>query len=83
MIIYIRINELEKEFIDNPWKIKELYNLGIDYQSNTIDGIFEDKEFVVFDFRKYDINLSNRWNNYEVSAGDAGILIEIISKRIE
>ena len=68
MIIYIRINELEKEFVDDPWKI---------------NGIFEDKEFVVFDFRKYDINLSNRWNTYEISAGDAGILIEIISKRIE
>ena len=80
MIIYIRINELEKEFVDDPSKIKELYNLGIDYQTNTINGIFEDKEFVVFDFRRYDINLLNRWNTYEISAGDAGILIEIISK---
>lgn len=83
MIISIGVNELEKEFVENPWKIKELYNIGIDYQTNTIDGIFEDEEFVVFDFKKYDINLLNRWNTYEISAGNAGIFIEIISKKSE
>ena len=83
MIISIGVNELEKEFVENPWKIKELYNLGIDYQTNTIDGIFDDEEFVVFDFKKYDMNLSNRWNTYEISAGSAGIFIEIISKKSE
>ena len=57
MIVHISVSELEKEFRENPWKISDIYNLGIDYQTSQIDGIFEDKEYCVFKFSKYDIQL--------------------------
>ncbi len=75
MIIHISVSELEKEFRENPCKISDIYNLGIDYQTSQIDGIFEDKEYCVFKFSKYDIKLSNRWGDCTISAGEAGITI--------
>ena len=57
------------------YKRQDIYNLGIDYQTSQIDGIFEDKEYCVFKFSKYDIQLSNRWGDYTISAGEAGITI--------
>ncbi|HAI43390.1 MAG TPA: hypothetical protein DCM40_37465 [Maribacter sp.] len=75
MIVHISVSELEEEFREDPWKISDIYNLGIDYQTSQIDGIFEGKEYCVFKFSKYDIQLSNRWGDYTISAGEAGITI--------
>lgn len=81
MILNIGIDELEKEFRDSPWKLRRIYNIGIDYMTNEIDGMFEDEEKCVFKFDKYDITLSNRWHDYKLSAGEAGITIEFISTK--
>lgn len=81
MILHIRTDELEEEFNSCPWKLKKVYNMGIDYQTNEIDGLFENTEKCIFKFDKYDMKLSNRWNTYKISAGEAGITIEFISTR--
>ena len=49
--------------------------------TNEINGISEDEEKCVFKFDKYDIKLSNRWHDYKISAGEAGITIEFNSTK--
>ena len=79
MIIHIGIKELEEGFRDRPWELPKMYNIGIDYESNDIQGILDNEERCLFKFDKYDIKLSNRWGNYNISAGLAGITIEFTS----
>ena len=81
MILNISINELEEDFRENPCKLKRFYNIGFDYMTYEINGISEDVEKCVFKFDKYDIKLSNRWHDYKISAGEAGITIEFISTK--
>ena len=78
MIIHISVNELNEPFRSNSYMVERLHNLGIDYATNTLDGIFEDKEYTVFEFKNYGFVSDNRWNTYEISKGSAGILIEIV-----
>ena len=81
MIIHISVNELNEPFRSNAYMVEKLYNLGIDYATNTLDGIFEDKEYTVFEFKNYGFVNDNRWNTYEISKGSAGILIEIVNTK--
>ena len=77
MIIHIFMNELNEPFRSNPCMVERLYNLGIDYATNTLDGIFEDKEYTVFEFKNYGFVNDNRWSTYDISKGEAGIIIDI------
>ena len=77
MIIHVSVNELNEPFRSNSWMICKLYNLGIDYATNTLDGIFEDKEYTVFEFKNYGFVNDNRWSTYDISKGEAGIIIDI------
>ena len=80
MIIHIPLEDLEPPY-NNPLKIESLWQVGIDYATNTIDACdrYEDTCVSIFHFDAYDIRLSNRWNTYEISTGSAGITINIIS----
>ena len=77
MILHIDINDLVPEISEHPLNITKLRNVGIDYATNTIDAILEDKYYIsIFYFKDYDIKLSNRWVDYTISWGEAGIVIK-------
>jgi hypothetical protein len=76
MLIFIRPEELEEEFI-NSWKLGLITHPTIDYADNAIYGIFEGKLAIIFRFRDYGWINDNRYNSYRISSGSAGITIEI------
>jgi hypothetical protein len=49
----------------------------IDYATNAIHAVFENKDVIIFKFHKYGWVSDNRQNTYSISAGSAGILIKI------
>tara|TARA_A100001035_G_C27463253_1_gene355493 strand:- start:224 stop:472 length:249 start_codon:yes stop_codon:yes gene_type:complete len=81
LILHIGIDELELENSDS-WKLNHLYNVGIDYETNRIEGLFtlDNKEIILFDFSRYDMKLSNRWGDYKISVGEAGITLDFIGR---
>ena len=76
MFIHITPEELEEEFIDS-WKLGFISQPSIDYADNAIWAIFENKIVVIFRFKKYGWINDNRYNTYLISAGAAGITIQI------
>lgn len=78
MLIYITPDELEEEF-RNSWKLGHITQPSIDYADNAIYGIFEGKQVMIFFFKKYGYVMDNRSNTYNITAGKAGIIINIIS----
>lgn len=84
MIIHIPAGELDSPWSDDPERINHLYNVGIDYATNTIDAVDtldDDKYVSIYCFNKLDINLSNRWHTYELSAGPGGITLSFQSTK--
>ncbi len=88
MILFIDIDELEPEFRLKPYKLQNIYNLGIDYWTNTIDGIYtepftkKEEECCLFRFENFDFKLSNRWHDYTLSCGVTGITIKFVSTKL-
>jgi hypothetical protein len=78
MLIYIRPDELEPEFI-NSWKLGYITQPSIDYADNAIYAIFENKQVIIFYFKKYGYVMDNRFTSYNITAGKAGITINIIN----
>lgn len=81
MILYIPVKDCSEQIRDNPCLLEQLYNLGIDYADHDITGYYKDEEYKVFQFKYYGLKLDNRWNTYNISAGKAGITIEILTTR--
>ena len=77
MLIHIQTQELEKEFI-NPVKNGFVFQPAIDYQTNAIHAQYEEKDVIIFKFKKYGWLNDNRFNTYNLSLGPAGITIEIL-----
>lgn len=77
MFIHIRPDELVDDFKNSPWKLNHLWNVGIDYASNTIDGVYADKEVCLFEFKDYGVINDNRFNKYMITWSESGIFIEI------
>lgn len=77
MFIHITPEEFEKDFIE-PWKQDLIKSLHIDYATNAIHGYFGDEEVIIFKFKSYGFVNDNRFNNYRISSGSAGITIQII-----
>lgn len=50
---------------------------SIDYADNAIYAVFEGKIVIIFRFNKYGWINDNRFNDYTISAGSAGITISI------
>ena len=78
MIIQISPEELLPQFV-NSWKLGHISNPTIDYADNAIYAVYEGKQIILFKFDKYGWINDNRYNKYLVSAGAAGILIQIIT----
>jgi hypothetical protein len=80
--LHIRIDELELKNSDS-WKLNHIYNVGIDYESNKIEGFcrIDNEEITLFDFSNYDMKLSNRCIDYKISVGETGITLEFVSNR--
>jgi hypothetical protein len=76
MLIIISPDELEPEFRDS-WKAGHVNHLSIDYADNAIYGTFEKKEVIIFRFKKFGWISDNRYNTYQISSGNAGIMIQI------
>jgi len=76
MIIQISPEELLPQFV-NSWKLGHISNPTIDYADNAIYAVYEGKQIILFRFDKYGWINDNRYNKYLVSAGAAGILIQI------
>jgi len=76
MVILIAIEELEQEF-QNPLKMGYIRNPHIDYATNAIHAWLGDKELIIFRFKDYGWINDNRSNIYNISAGSAGIIIQI------
>jgi hypothetical protein len=79
MIINILPNELEPEFRES-WKMGFITHPSIDYADNAIWAIFEGKQVTIFRFKEYGFINDNRYNSYNISAGNAGITIKIDKK---
>jgi hypothetical protein len=76
MIINILPDELEPEFRES-WKMGHIKFPTIDYADNAIYAIFEAKQVIIFRFKDYGFINDNRFNNYFISTGAAGITIRI------
>lgn len=76
MLIHITPDELEEEFNDS-WKMGFISQPSIDYADNAIWALFENKQVIIFRFKKYGFIMDNRTNTYDISAGKAGITIKI------
>lgn len=76
MFIHITPDELEEEFRES-WKLGFISQPSIDYADNAIWAIFENRNVIIFRFRKYGWINDNRSNTYSISAGSAGITIQI------
>jgi hypothetical protein len=77
MFIHITPDELEEEFRES-WKLGFITQPSIDYADNAIYAVFENKQVIIFRFKKYGWINDNRFNTYKISAGSAGITINII-----
>ena len=88
MILHIPLNEIKPPW-NEPARMEMLWQIGIDYATNTIDSCdrydtdeFGNQTYVsIYCFNDIDIKMSNRWNTYELSAGPGGITITIIPTR--
>lgn len=78
MLIFITPDELEEEF-RNSWRMGFISQPSIDYADNAIYAVFENKQVIIFRFKKYGYVMDNRYNSYNISAGAAGITIKITS----
>jgi hypothetical protein len=76
MILFIAIEELEQEF-QNPLKMGYITSPHIDYATNAIHAWLGEKEVIIFRFKDYGWINNNRSNIYNISAGSAGITIQI------
>jgi hypothetical protein len=77
MFIHITPDELEPEFKES-WKLGFISQPSIDYADNAIYANFEGKLVIIFRFKDYGWINDNRYNTYKVTAGSAGITIQII-----
>ena len=77
MLIHVGIEEFEEEF-RTPWVAGLIKHPSIDYADNAIYAVFEGKLVIIFRFKKYGWINDNRSNTYNVTAGSAGITIQII-----
>jgi hypothetical protein len=75
MIIFVTPNEFEFEF--RNYKVKNIFDIHIDYYTNAIHGYYENKEIIFVRFEKFGIQLDNRMNGYTLSVGEAGLIIDI------
>jgi hypothetical protein len=82
MFIHITPDELEKEFRES-WKLGFITQPSIDYADNAIYAVFEGKLVTIFRFKKYGWINDNRYNTYNISAGSAGITINIIKNETD
>lgn len=76
MLIHITPDELEDEFRES-WKLGFISQPSIDYADNAIWALFENKIVTIFRFKKYGWINDNIYNTYLISAGAAGITIQI------
>ena len=81
MFIHITPDELEAEFKES-WKLGFITQPSIDYADNAIYANFEGKPVIIFRFKDYGWINDNRFNTYKVTAGPAGITIQIIRNEI-
>jgi len=84
MKIRINLEELEFPWSMDHWRINKLYNIGIDYATQTLDAVdlYNDQYVTIFYFQKYGIKIDNRFNTYDLISDDEGFLIEIHPKKI-
>ena len=76
MFIHITPDELEEEFRES-WKLGLISQPSIDYADNAIWALCESKNIIIFRFKDYGWIHDNRRNTYLISAGSAGITIQI------
>lgn len=81
MTLFIAIEELELEF-QNPLKMGYIKSPHIDYATNAIHAWYEENEVIIFRFKNYGWINDNRFNIYNISAGSAGIVIQIIKTNV-
>lgn len=88
MIIYIPAEDLNIEVVNlfqNPAGLHQIYNLVIDYWTQTLEGTYKGVEYVLVNFEDYDMKLSNRWVDYKLEwvtiRNETALRIEFISTR--
>jgi hypothetical protein len=79
---YIRYNTLETKIYKLLQARIDTTNGGlnidsIDYADNAIHATYRNKNVIIFRFKEYGFINDNRYNNYSISAGTAGITIRI------
>ena len=81
MIIHIPVSELEEPFCSEPFLLTRLYNVCIDYADQTVSGLLESREKVLYNFKDIGFVHDNRFNSYELSIGMAGLTFTITKTR--
>ena len=80
MILFISPEELVEEY-RNSWKLGWIKHPSIDYYTNAIHAIFEGEDVIIFRFNDFGYVTDNRYNTYDITAGPAGITINIRSTK--
>jgi hypothetical protein len=80
MILYISPEELVEEY-RNSWKLGWIKHPSIDYYTNAIHANFEGEDVIIFRFNDFGYVTDNRYNTYDITAGPAGITINIRSTK--
>ena len=81
MIIHVTVSELEEPFCSEPFLITRLYNVCIDYADQTVSGLLEGQEKILYNFKDIGFIHDNRFNTYELSIGMAGLTFTITKTR--
>ena len=79
MLIHITPDELEEEFRES-WKLGFITQPSIDYADNAIYAVYNNEQVKIFFFGKFGYVMDNRFTSYDITAGKAGITINIIRK---
>lgn len=76
MLIIISPDELEPEFRQS-WRMGLVTQPSIDYADNAIFAQFEGRQVTIFRFSDMGYVTDNRRSTYAVSAGAAGLMVDI------
>ena len=60
--------------------LKSFESLYINYQTNTINGIFNEQEFELYHFTKVGITMNPSLFDYKVTASAMGLIIQTLPK---
>ena len=81
MTLFIPLEDLASGW-KAPFIYEELSGFHLDYATNAIHCWFGEEEVIIFKFKDYGWINDNRFNIYNISAGSAGIIVQITKTNV-